>query len=177
MNWQCPRCETFNRAAEAYCGVCDIAKPKRRATKTATKKTDSSLFAPKDLTRSDLPVKPTRGEEPLGFKVIDRRSSALAKSAGSSKPVTMKPSEPPISSTPTGVQPSATPGGAIVDLLLWLVVIVYNVYVIHDLWFVQKLSVVWFVVGMVFTNMIGLAILGGILGFIKWLITPTDSAK
>ena len=170
MNWQCPRCETFNRTAEAHCGVCDIAKPKRtRTTKTAKKATDLSFV--------ELPKKTSGGERALGFELIDRRSSTLAKSTESVKTVTPKPAEPLISTKPTSAQPDATPGAAIVNLLALVALIVFNIYIINDLWFVQKLSLGWFVVGMIYTNFIGLVILGAILEFIKWIISPADSAK
>ena len=170
MNWQCPRCETFNRTAEAHCGVCDLAKPKRmRTTKTATKT--------KDLLPIELPKKTSGGGRTLSFELIDRRSSTLSKSAESGKTITPATSEPPTSSTPTDAKPGATPGAAIVNLLGWLAVIVFNIYIINDLWFVQKLSLAWFIIGMIYTNLIGLVILGGIIEFIKWLISPADSAK
>lgn len=174
MKWQCPRCETFNRAAEAHCDVCDLAKPKR---KTATKKKNSSLAAPTDLMRNNLPTKSASGGETFGFKVIDRRSSALAKSIESGKPVTTKFSEPPISSLPTADQSSATQGAAaVIDAISWLALLGFNIYSLYDFIAVQHLEIGWLILGMVWQNFFLLLFIGAVTTFLKWLLSPPPDA-
>ena len=181
MNWHCPRCETFNRTGVTHCEVCDLVKPKRR---TATKKTNSSRAAPMDLIRNNLPVKSASGEETLGFKVIDRRSSSVIKPS-EIKPVVTKTSDPPLPSPDgkhfakgtTEVQPSATPGGAITDAILWLVMIGFNIYFLYDFIVNQKLGIGSLILGMIFGNLILLVVIGVVLEFLKWLISPPNSTK
>lgn len=169
MNWQCPRCETFNRAAEKQCEVCEFAKPpKRAAAKTAIKDTTLKFFPLPDSTRSGgALVKPA---EKSSIRITDRRSVELTKSAASDdKSAASKSSAPPEVSTPPEVQSgeAISPNTAFVLFLLW---IAGNIYLFYDLTFNQEVGVGSWILGMVFGNIIFMLILGVIGQFITWVI-------
>lgn len=168
MNWQCPRCETFNRAAEKRCEVCELAKPpKRAAAKTMTKDTGLTFFPLLDSTRSGGGlVKPA---EKSGIKITDRRSAVLTKSAADDgKSAESKSSAPPEVSTAPGIQMDKTisPNMAFV---LFLLLIAGNVYLVYDFAFRQEIGIGSWLLGMVFGNVILFIVLGIIAQFITWI--------
>lgn len=166
MNWQCPRCETFNRAAEKHCEVCELAKPpKRAATKTVVKNTGLT-FLPPDSMRSGALKKP--GEK-SSIKIIDRRSAGTTKPAGDDKSATSKSSVSAGVPTPTVNPPdeNISPNMAFALFLLW---IIGNIYLFYDLTFKQDVGIGSWILGMVFGNIIIFIILGIIAQFISWLI-------
>lgn len=169
MNWQCPRCETFNRTAEKRCEVCELAKPRKRAaTKTAVKDTSLTFFPPQDSMRSgDALTKPA---EKSGIKITDRRSGALTKSAGDDKSAASKSSASPTVSTSLDVQPrgSIPQNAAIVLCLLW---IAGNIYLIYDSTLTQKIGAGSWIWGIVTGNIILLVVLS-VIAHLSGLANP-----
>lgn len=168
MNWQCPRCETFNRAAIKYCEVCELAKPpKKAATKTATKETSLAFVKPPDKTRGDSVTKPLLETFKPTVKVADRRPVSATTKPAEAKPVASKtPAPPPV------VQST---GGIVIDVISWLALLGGNVYLLYDYIAIRSLGSGSVLLGMVFGNLILLIIIGTLSWVLKWLLNPPDS--